>query len=166
MMQNTNSYKFILQIAVSLLFLTCCTKKDLFIKLSNDEGNFDFNTVDIELLKEKDIIIGIISKNGKYLKTINESLIDSELASIAIQKSLYNFKYLPEKYRSDSTFIKTIPFESSSELCILKFANDNVLSDKEFICNLLHKFKKDKIYKSPTLHETFDNDNRILFKST
>ncbi len=28
MMQNTNSYKFILQIAVSLLFLTCCTKKD------------------------------------------------------------------------------------------------------------------------------------------
>ena len=27
-MQNTNSYKFILQIAISLLFLTCCTKKD------------------------------------------------------------------------------------------------------------------------------------------
>lgn len=116
------------------------TAKDLFKRLKENSDAFDFNSVSNDLLKSKDVIRGIISKGGHFLKKLPEEIIDSEIATISIQKSLSNFEYLPEKYRFNISFIESLHFENSEDLCILKFTNKVLLNDKKLILNLLNKF--------------------------
>ena len=116
------------------------TAKDLFKGLKENSDAFDFNSVSNELLKNKDVIKGIISKGGHFLKKIPEEIIDNEIAAISVQKSLSNFEYLPEKYRFDISFIESLHFENSHDLCILKFTNKVFLNDKKLILMFLNKF--------------------------
>lgn len=135
------------------------TAKDLFKGLKENSDAFDFNSVSNELLKNKDVIKGIISKGGHFLKKIPEEIIDNEIAAISVQKSLSNFEYLPEKYRFDISFIESLHFENSHDLCILKFTNKVFLNDKKLILMFLNKFSVSENH----FHMRYSDDDNLYF---
>ena len=117
------------------------TAKDLFKGLKENSDAFDFNSVSNELLKNKDVIKGIISKRGHFLKKLPEEIIDSEIAAYALERSIENFKFLPESYRFNTEFVSKLSL-TGKDTTILKYASPDILANKIFILSSLKKDRK------------------------
>jgi len=138
-------------------------KQDLFAKLNRDGIDISINTVSLELLTDKDIIIALASKRSPLIKEIPANFINNEIAMLIINKSISNFEYLPITLRQDKYFISNISFKNIESLSVIKFSGDVILSDKNFILTLIEKIGIDATRKYDSLFN-LHSSNETLYK--
>ena len=117
------------------------TKQELFSAISKNE-NLSISEIDTELLNDKDVIKGLIAKKseGSEIEIPKECFTD-EMVSYALERSIENFKFIPESYRYDSEFVSKLSL-IGEDLLILKYTSQDILANKSFILSFLEKERK------------------------
>ena len=117
------------------------TKQELFSAISKNE-NFSFSEIDANLLDDKDVIKGLISKKikGGEIEIPKEYFTD-EMVGYALEKSVESFKFLPESYRFNTEFVSKLSL-TGKDTTILRYASPNILANKPFILSSLKKDRK------------------------
>ena len=117
------------------------TKQELFSAISKNE-NFSLSEIDTKLLNDKDVIKGLISKKseGAEIEIPKECFTD-EMVAYALERSIENFKFLPESYRFNTEFVSKLSL-TGKDTTILKYASPEILANKSFILSSLKKDRK------------------------
>jgi len=117
------------------------TKQELFSAISKNE-NFSFSEIDTKLLNDKDVIKGLISKKSEGAEIeIPIKYFTDEMVAYALEKSIENFKFLPESYRFNTEFVSKLSL-TGKDTTILKYASPEILANKSFILSSLKKDRK------------------------